>query len=156
LIKGDVLEETPDHKGEIEVDINGGTFPYKYKWVKDGKTVSTSQDLTGLAGGDYELEVIDAIGCHDKKTFTVNRIGEFIDEPEGPKLEADISQDQAFVTVSYPGAFEYKIENMNDETVITGHAENSDEVDITRLKPGTYRVSLIYKQIKQYVTFVKN
>ena len=72
LIKGDVLEETPDHKGEIEVDINGGTFPYKYKWVKDGKTVSTTQDLTGLSGGDYELEVIDAIGCNDKKTFTVN------------------------------------------------------------------------------------
>jgi hypothetical protein len=74
----------------------------------------------------------------------------------GPKLEAEISTDQTFVTVSYPGAFEFKIENENKETVITGHAVNSDEVEITRLPPGSYRVSLIYKKIKQYTTFVKN
>lgn len=76
--------------------------------------------------------------------------------PSGPKLEADISTDQKFVTVSYPGAFEFKIENSESRTVLTGHAVNSDEVEITRLPPGTYRVSLIYKQIKQYTTFVKD
>ena len=50
----------------------------------------------------------------------------------------------------------YEIEDESGHTVITGHSTDSDVVDITRLKPGTYRVSLIYKQIKQYTTFVKN
>ena len=88
--------------------------------------------------------------------FEVIQESEYVEIDEGPKLEAEISTDQSFVTVSYPGKFEYKIENINDETVITGHAENSDEVEITKLPPGTYRVSLIYKKIKQYVTFEKN
>jgi Glycine rich protein len=157
LIKADALEETSDHLGGIEVELEGGTFPYTYKWRNEsGKVIGTERDLKGVPGGNYQLEVIDVIGCTDKNTFTINVIGKYIEPDEGPKLEAEISQDEAFVTVSYPGAFEYKIENMNDETVITGHAVNDDEVEITKLPPGTYRVSLIYKQIKQYVTFVKN
>ena len=80
---------------------------------------------------------------------------EFKEVETGPKLEAELSSDQSFITVSYPGAFEFKIETLLNETVITGHAVDSDEVEITKLPPGTYRVSLIYKKIKQYVTFVK-
>ena len=156
LIKGDVLEETAAHLGEIDVDVQGGTFPYTYRWIKNDKVVGNERDLSGVHGGNYQLEVTDVIGCTDKKTFTINTIAPFIEEETGPKLEAEISRDQAFVTVSYPGAFEFKIENMSNVTVITGHAVDSDEVDITKLAPGTYRVSLIYKQIKQYVTFVKN
>jgi hypothetical protein len=155
MIQGKTTEKTADHDGEIDVDIEGGTFPYKYKWTKDGRTVGTTKDLVGINGGEYQLEVVDDMGCTDKRTFTVIQL---VPEEEvvGPKLEAEISQDEAYVTVSYPKAFEFKIENMNGETVITGHAVDSKEVDITRLPPGTYRVSLIYKQIKQYVTFVKS
>lgn len=153
--KRKIVTETADHKGSVEVNIDGGTFPYKYKWRKDGKVISTDRDLHNVLGGDYELEVTDVIGCTDKRTFTINTIQPYIEEDEGPKLEADLSPDQTFVTVSYPGAFEYKIENNNSETVITGHSVDEDVVDITKLPPGTYRVSLIYKQIKQYVTFVK-
>lgn len=156
LIKGDATEETSEHLGEVEVDIQGGTFPYTYKWRDEvGRIVGTERDLVGVHGGDYELEVTDVIGCTDKRTFTINVIGEYKEPDEGPKLEAEMNKEQTFVTVSYPGAFEYKIENEENETVITGHAVNSDEVEITKLPPGTYRVSLIYKQIKQYVTFIK-
>ena len=155
-IKGDMMEETPEHLGGVEVEVSGGSDPYKYKWTNAaGQTVSLSRDLEGVKGGNYQLEVTDGIGCTDKITYTVNTIGEFIEE-EGPKLEAEMSVDQKFITVSYPGPFEYEIENMNNEIMITGHSVDSDEVDITKLPPGQYRVSLIYKQIKQYVTFFKD
>ena len=155
-IEGVTTEYTPEHAGAIEVDVHGGTYPYTYKWTKDGRVVGTTEDLEQAEGGDYQLEVKDAIGCTDRKTFTVIELKPDNEEPPGPKLTADISQDEEFVTVGYPGAFEYKIENMEGVTVITGHAVDSDKVDITRLAPGRYRVSLIYKQIKQYTTFVKH
>ncbi|UKN01126.1 glycine rich domain-containing protein [Paracrocinitomix mangrovi] len=150
-----MVEETADHLGKLEVNIEGGTFPYTYKWRKDGKVISTQRDLVDVKGGSYELEVTDVIGCTDKNTFTITQLMPYIEPDTGPKLEAEIDQEQKFVTVSYPGAFEYKIENMENETVITGHSVDQDIVDITKLPPGTYRVSLIFKQIKQYVTFVK-
>lgn len=151
----EMTPETPEHLGEVDVEITGGTYPYKYKWTNEaGQTVGLGRHLEGVKGGNYQLEVSDAIGCSDKITYTITTIGEFI-EDEGPKLEAEIDPEQKFVTVSYPGPFEYKIENMEDETVITGHSVDSDEVDITKLPPGQYRVSLIYKQIKQYVMFFK-
>ncbi|MBD3638641.1 MAG: hypothetical protein HUJ25_14915 [Crocinitomicaceae bacterium] len=157
LIKGSTSPETEQGLGGVEVEVEGGTFPYKYKWTdENGKTVGLGRDLPDVKGGDYQLEVTDVIGCTDKRTFSVNTIGEYKEPDEGPKLEAEISEDQDFVTVSYPGPFEYKIENMENETVITGHAVDSDEVEITKLPPGQYRVSLIYKQIKQYVTFFKD
>ena len=79
-----------------------------------------------------------------------------IDIPETPKLEAELSKDEQWVTVKYPGPFEWKIENMDAETVRTGHSVDSQEVDVSNLPPGQYRVSLIYKQIKQYTSFIKH
>ncbi|MEX1003702.1 MAG: glycine-rich protein [Crocinitomicaceae bacterium] len=154
-IIGSTLEETADHYGSIEIDVQGGTDPYTYTWTQDGKRVGTDRNLYDIKGGEYEVEVVDAIGCTDKKTFTVIQLKPVEEEAPGPKITADISEDQQFVTVGYPGPFEYKVEDMEGHTVITGHSVDTDKVDITRLKPGKYRVSLIYKQIKQYTTFVK-
>ena len=153
--KHQMVSETADHLGGLEVDVTGGTHPYKYKWTNSkGTTVGMHRDLEAVKGDVYTLEVTDAIGCVEKTNFTITTIQEYVEE-EGPKLEAEIDPEQKFVTVSYPGPFEYKIENLEGETVITGHSVDSDEVDVTRLPAGEYRVSLIYKQIKQYVTFFK-
>lgn len=157
-VKGTSYAKNSEEMGRVDVRIEGGKEPYAYKWTdNNGKKFSTQKNLLGAEKGKYVLEVTDANGCVISNTFLVDeKIDPEVVEDSGPKLEAEISIDQSFVTVSYPGAFEYKIENVNEETVITGHAVSSDEVEITRLPPGTYRVSLIYKRIKQYTTFVKN
>ena len=88
-------------------------------------------------------------------TSTVKNDFPEVEVEEVPKLEAELSADEQFVTVKYPGPFEWKIESMNSETVRTGYAVDSEEVDVSNLPSGQYRVSLIYKQIKQYTTFYK-
>jgi hypothetical protein len=154
---GVTSDEAANGTGAIDVKVNGGKSPYSYKWIdENGRTLTTSEDLFAVPGGVYILKVTDANKCINETTFTLT-IEEIIveDVVEEPQIEADISEDQAFVTVSYPGAFEYKIQNMENETVITGHAVDEDVVEITKLPPGKYRVSLIYKKIKQYDSFVK-
>ncbi len=45
--------------GEINVTVNGGALPYSFNWDNG----STTEDLTGISGGDYNLIVTDANGC---------------------------------------------------------------------------------------------
>jgi hypothetical protein len=143
--------------GTISLEPSGGLPPYKYDWKDGNVAVNTEKVANKLPPGDYTVVVTDNIGCEITKTYTIDD-SPVMDQlkPPGPKLEAKIDPEEAFVTVSYPGAFEYKIENEDGETVVTGHSIDEDVVDITRLPKGTYRVSLIYKQIKQYTTFTKH
>jgi gliding motility-associated-like protein len=51
--------------GSITVTVVGGVPPYTYEW-SEGATVtsgSTSNTLSGLTGGDYEVTVTDDTGC---------------------------------------------------------------------------------------------
>ena len=45
--------------GEIDIEVSGGTGPYNYAWGGG----ETSQDLTGLSAGTYEVTVTDANDC---------------------------------------------------------------------------------------------
>jgi hypothetical protein len=58
-----------ENSGWINVDISGGvpytnSDPYKIRWVKNDYNYMTN--ITGLMEGDYEVIVIDSVGC----TFT--------------------------------------------------------------------------------------
>jgi hypothetical protein len=48
--------------GSIELCVSGGTPPYTYQWTGPGGFTSTSEDLSGLSAGNYEVIVTDATG----------------------------------------------------------------------------------------------
>jgi len=135
---------------------NNTTFDLTWSFLKGAKLECAQDKSPPSVPTKEEIEAFQLDIEIDTATNDLESPIEIETLDMGPKLEATISTDQSFVTVSYPGAFEFKIENAESRTVITGHAVDSDEVEITRIPPGTYRVSLIYKQIKQYTTFVKN
>jgi hypothetical protein len=50
--------------GSIDITVSGGTKPYTFAWKKEGiNLISTTEDLTNLKAGNYELLVTDANKC---------------------------------------------------------------------------------------------
>ncbi len=50
--------------GAFFVTVSGGTPPYQFEWRdEDGQLVSEEEDLTGIGGGTYTLDVTDDKGC---------------------------------------------------------------------------------------------
>ncbi|MBS1653263.1 MAG: hypothetical protein JSU05_00330 [Bacteroidetes bacterium] len=61
---------TGSNNGTISITTTGGTSPYTYNWTKNGSAYSTSQNLSGLAPGNYLLTVTDAKGCSTSPIVT--------------------------------------------------------------------------------------
>ncbi|RNC87163.1 MAG: tandem-95 repeat protein [Winogradskyella sp.] len=50
--------------GSIDLDVTGGFPPYTYSWTRDGNPIpQTTQDLSNLPAGDYNVEISDSSGC---------------------------------------------------------------------------------------------
>lgn len=55
--------------GSIDVTTGGGTTPYNFNWSNN----ATTEDVTSLEAGTYNVIVTDFNGCDDTLTFTVTR-----------------------------------------------------------------------------------
>ncbi len=51
-----------DHDGAVDITVTGGTAPYTYewRWYGDPTILATTQDINGLHGGQYTVQVKDA------------------------------------------------------------------------------------------------
>lgn len=65
-----VVNESAVNAGDGSIDLTtiGGTPPFTYVW----NTGATTQDLTGLNGGQYTVTATDANGCTQVLSATVN------------------------------------------------------------------------------------
>ena len=119
-----------ESNGSINVSVSGGIAPYNYLW----NTGETTQDLSNLPEGIYEVTVTDSLGCSN--TMSVG-----ITQPDSLYITLDKITDVANpgiptgsieVTVNGGTAgytFEWKNENGN----IVGNSE-----DLFSLPGGTY------------------
>ena len=58
-----------DKKGAIDIMVSGGVAPYTYKWSNG----ATTQDIAGLAAGNYQVIVTDAHDCPDTLNVEVKQ-----------------------------------------------------------------------------------
>jgi gliding motility-associated-like protein len=54
--------------GTIDLSVSAGAFPYTFVWSNGPVT----EDITGLAGGTYNVVISDAKGCTDTVEVTIN------------------------------------------------------------------------------------
>ena len=59
---------TNDHnglgQGAIDINFTGGVSPFQFTWKLGDIVVGTTEDITGLVHGNYNLVVTDAHGCN--------------------------------------------------------------------------------------------
>jgi uncharacterized repeat protein (TIGR01451 family) len=62
------IDANGGNNGSATVTATGGTPPYTYNWSNGGNTAT----ITGLAPGNYEVNVFDANGCQVSEAITIN------------------------------------------------------------------------------------
>ncbi len=70
LLDSLIIDDQGDESGSISVDFTGGIAPYKFVWSNG----DTTQNISDLAYGQYQLTVTDAIGCKSKFSFVLKNI----------------------------------------------------------------------------------
>jgi len=67
--------------GAIDLTVSGGTSPYFFVWSNS----ASSEDLTGLTAGSYDVTVLDITGCSTNLSFTLT-------EPQSAAMAASGTQ----------------------------------------------------------------
>jgi hypothetical protein len=117
--------------GAINLSVTGGTGAYSYLWSNG----ATTEDISGLAAGTYDVVVTDANGCTDGATFTLDEptAVEIVANP-GP-LSCNSANGSADATIDLTisgGTAPYTYNWSNGETT----------EDIAGLAAGTYDVTV--------------
>jgi gliding motility-associated-like protein len=58
--------------GQINLTTSGGTLPYTYVWTKDGSPFASTEDISRLTAGVYEVTVTETNNCNIlKESYTI-------------------------------------------------------------------------------------
>ena len=118
-----------DCDGEIYSSINGGVLPYNLQW----NTGDTTDTITGICDGSYNLSITDQNGCNENVTISLI-------EPDEINVEVDSlidvnnyggSDGAIYITLS-GGISPYNIVWTNNNTFL------SFDEDLTNLSAGIY------------------
>lgn len=128
-----------DANGEIKITVTGGTLDYNYAWSKDGIPYATTEDISTLSPGIYEVIVSDANNCNPKTaTFTLT---------EPPVLAVNlISQSNILCSGESTGAIEIAV--VGGTPTLSGYnftwtgpnGFTSSNKNLTGITAGTYNV----------------
>jgi PKD repeat protein/subtilisin-like proprotein convertase family protein len=112
--------------GAIDINVNGAFGPFTYFWSNG----ATTQDITGIAAGNYTVTVTDSKGCSKTASFDVSNA-------TGPTITANIQDELCYQ--SNDGAIDASFTG-TITNVSWSNGETSE--DISGLAPGNYSVSV--------------
>jgi len=118
--------------GSINVDVVGGTPNYTFSWTGPNAFISSSQNLTALVAGTYNLTVTDRLGCTTPLSVTLTQSIELQISNVTQQISCYGANNGSISLSMTGGVGPYQIQWSNLSTSAT----------IQNLAPGTYRVTV--------------
>ena len=114
--------------GGINISVSGGVTPYTYNWSNN----ATTQDLTNIPAGTYQVTVTGANGCTDTEDFTVDN--------NNPPFNVDANIVANTTCIGGNGSIATTVSPTGNYTYLWN--TNATTTNITNLPPGTYTVTV--------------
>jgi gliding motility-associated-like protein len=114
--------------GAIDITIAGGMVPYTYDWSNG----ATTQDVTGLTNGAYDVTVTDFNGC----TVTYNTV---IDEPDTLVIQTSIND----ATCNAPNGSILTLTTGGTTPYTYSWSDGSNGQNLNNATAGTYTLTVI-------------
>ncbi len=129
--------------GSIDLSVSGGTANYTYAWTKTGDNSysATSQDLSSLSPGTYNVTVTDANNCTTTNSFTITEPDELTIADAGLSTEiacfGDNGQIRVNITQGSVAGYTYALYQGNS---VVQTITNSNLNHTFSAAAGTYKV----------------
>lgn len=78
-----ITDATGGANGAIDITVTGGMAPYTFNWSNG----ATTEDIDGLAIGDFTVEITDANGCVEIYDYSVDQSNSTFDVTTGVDLK---------------------------------------------------------------------
>lgn len=140
-----------DDDGSIDLTVSGGTPAYTIAWTKtgDGSFNASTQDLTGLTPGEYNVTLTDSKNCSQSTSFTIIEPAQLAAELDTTVATAIDCFDnngviKADITVSSTAPFTYVINgtDYNGNNVSVSSGETTNTSNSFSVKAGVYTVTV--------------
>ncbi|MGL1885055.1 MAG: OmpA family protein [Reichenbachiella sp.] len=141
--------------GKIEISVEGGSAPYKYKWNNS----ATTQNIESLAFGNYNVRVSDASGCSKIVNVTIDQPSELtakVDLVTDIKCNGDESGE---INISVRGGVEpytYLWNNGATTEDLTAIGAEKYNVIITDANKFEFRLDTIVTEPTKFVAEISN
>ncbi|MBL6449432.1 gliding motility-associated C-terminal domain-containing protein [Fulvivirga sp. 29W222] len=131
---------TAPFNGAIDITAGGTAGPFTFAWTGPNGFTSTSEDISGLESGDYDVTVTDTgIGCTNIITVTVN------DATPPVTITVDATTDNSNCTAPFNGAIDITAGGTAGPFTFAWTGPNgftSTSEDISGLESGDYDVTV--------------
>lgn len=112
--------------GSINISVNGGTSPYTFVWNNS----STTEDLTGVAAGNYDVLVTDMNGCIESLSAAIAALPQLTSNITHTNLSCN-GASNAVVDLTVSGG-------TSPYSFVWNNSANTE--DLANLSAGTYDV----------------
>jgi len=90
--------------GAINLSILGGISPFTYEWTGPGVYTASTEDISSLYAGLYDVTIYDSLGCTSTASETITTIVDITDPIITCPSNNSITTDAGFCTYTHSGA----------------------------------------------------
>ncbi|MBL7896952.1 MAG: T9SS type A sorting domain-containing protein, partial [Crocinitomicaceae bacterium] len=135
---GIVTNDNGSTNGAIDVTVSGGTAPFTYSWDHG----PSSEDVTGLAAGDYGITITDVNGCSIYETFTVISTVGVEENPLNSALTIYPNPTNGVMNILLAGEFNVIVKDARGRIVEEKSGVNNLMIDMSSYESALYFVTV--------------